>query len=99
MATSRVPPRRALRSRSRSLTDHGRLDEAPGVALRHVGLQDARRAAGFVHAPEDVDLPAAHRGRRRVHGLGQRRDRLPLVGDGVVPEQRGTNKQNREVNF
>jgi len=66
-------------------TYHRRLDEAPGVAARHVGLEDAGRAPGLVHAAEHVDLPAAHRGGRRVHRLGQRGHRLPLVGDGVVP--------------
>lgn len=69
----------------RRLTDHGGFDEAPGVALRHVGLQDPRRAAGLVHSSEHVDLPPAHRGGRRVDRLGEGGDRLPLVGDGVVP--------------
>lgn len=83
-----VAPQRAPRSRGVTLTDHGRLDETPSVALRQVGLQDPRWAAGFVHTPEHVDLPAAHGGRRRVHRLGQRGHRLPLVGDGVVPAHR-----------
>lgn len=70
------------------LTYHGRFNETPGVALRHVGLEDARRPPGLVHTSEHVDLPSAHRGRGRVDRLGERRNRLPLVGDRVVPEQK-----------
>lgn len=75
------------------LTYHGRLDETPGVALRHVGLEDARRAPGLVHAPEHVDLPPAHGGGCRMDRLRQRRHRFPLVGDGIVPEE---GKQGKE---
>ena len=67
------------------LTYHGWFDEAPGVALRYVGLKDARRAPGLVHASEHVHLPSAHRGGRGVDRLGKRWDRLPLVCDGIVP--------------
>lgn len=71
------------------LTDHRGLDKAPCVGLWNVRLEDPRSSARLVYAPEHVDLAAAHRGCRRVHGLGQRGHGLPLVGNGVVPGERG----------
>lgn len=68
------------------LTNHWGLNEAPGVGLGDVGLQDARGSAGLVHPSKDIDLAPTDGGGGRVHGLGQGRDGLPLVGDGVVPE-------------
>lgn len=70
------------------LTYHGRFDETPGVALRYVGLEHTRRAPGLIHTSEHVDLPSAHGGCGRMDRLGERRNRLPLVGDGVVPERK-----------
>lgn len=67
------------------LTYHGWFNEAPGVALRYVGLEDTRRAPGLVHTSEHVNLPSAHRGRRRMDRLRKRRNCLPLVGYSVVP--------------
>lgn len=70
------------------LTDHGGLDEAPGVGLRDVRLQHAGGASRLIYAPEHVDLPSAHGGGCRMHGLGQRGHGFPLISDGVVPEER-----------
>lgn len=72
-----------------ALTNHWGLDEAPRVGLWNVRLEDARSPASLIHAPKHVDLAAAHGGRRRVHCLRQRGHGLPLVGDGVVPAERG----------
>lgn len=70
------------------LTDHRRLDEAPGVGLGDVGLEHARGAPGLVHASKHVDLPPADRGRCRMHRFGQRADGFPLVGYCVVPGEK-----------
>lgn len=77
-------PRRQL-----VLTNHRGLDEAPRVALWNVRLEDACSSARLVHAPKHVDLASTHCGCCRVHCLGQRGHRLPLVGDGVIPVERG----------
>lgn len=71
------------------LTDHWGLDEAPRVGLWNVRLEDARSSASLIHAPKHIDLAAAHGGRCGVYRLGQRGHCLPLVGDGVVPVERG----------
>lgn len=68
------------------LTDHGGLYKAPGVGLRDVRLQNTSWASGLVHSTEYVDLPSAYGGSCRMNRLGQRRHRLPLICDGVVPE-------------
>lgn len=70
------------------LTDHGRLDEAPGVGLRDIRLEHAGGAAGLVHASEHVDLPPADRGCCRMHRFGERADGFPLVGYCVIPGEK-----------
>lgn len=69
-------------------TDHRGLDEAPRVGLWDIGLEDARGPARLVHAPEHVDLAAAHGGCCGVHRLGQGGHGFPLVGDGIIPAGR-----------
>lgn len=69
-------------------TYHGRLDEAPAVGLRYVGLEHAGGAPGLVHASKHEDLPSTHSGCGRMHRLGEGGHCLPLVGDGVVPGDR-----------
>lgn len=70
------------------LTDHWRLYKTPRISLGDVGLQDPGSSSGFVHPTEDVDLPTTNGSSGRMHGLGQRSDGLPLVGDCIVPEMR-----------
>lgn len=70
------------------LTDHRRLDEAPGVGLRDIRLEHARGAPGLVHASEHVDLPPADRGCCRMHRFGERADGFPLVGYCVIPGEK-----------
>lgn len=80
-------------SKYRSFTYHGRLYKTPRVSLRDVGLQDSSSTASLIYAPKDIDLSAANSSSCGMHSLWQRSDRLPLIGDCVVPKtQRHMNK-------